>query len=809
MSVMIDSIHHACEFLLGLPRDYLQKQGEWSLQFNPPWPGQTILGTSTCNVMITVIALIVVFLAYRDDGRSMFTRIGLGAMRFLLLAFVLLLLNRPVLTLGQSRTEPSVLAIMIDDSSSMRVPDAGIAPDIQTRLSAVQKLFSDRNGELLTALSRKHNLKLYRFDRAAVPVADLPVSSASNSTLIKRISALKAEGDSTQVLPSILNVAQDLQGQRVAGVVVLTDGRDTPVHDIASDLDKLKSFGVKIYPVAVGSDQQPRNIELQSMQVDDVAFSGDVVNVRAIVRVTGYEPGHLVHLVLKDKKTNTILPGDDGKPAETDVHLADDKPTEVELHWQTSAVGNTDVEVEAVNQPGEIDETDNSRSAMISVLDARISILLVDGSPRWDYRYLKNALLRDKSVAVSCLLASADFNFLQDGNKPLPSSGKGIPGHFPETIEQLMDYDVLVIGDADPHFFSDSQLQLISEFVNRGGGFMMVAGPRWAPQAYRNTPIEGLLPITLSHVESGDPAAMITQGFRPTLTRAGKTAGIYRFFPSITANDAFLKNNLPELFWYCRGITAKPSVGEVLAEHPTDMGPDGHKAPLLVAGRFGGRTLFSAIDDSWRWRYYNDQHVFDSYWVQQLRYLARDHKINQRHLTLSTDQPVYELGAQVRLTLHVMDPALIHQLSAQIRVQIKDSSGQSLRAETLVRQEGNGGETFVGSFTADKPGKFNVQLPPIAAGVDAIESPLEVILPRMELVDPRVDRIQLSRLASETFGKPVELANAASELEAIPSAEKVMPVISGQPLWNAPLSLAIFVLLIGTEWVLRKLNGMA
>ena len=135
------------------------------------------------------------------------------------------------------------------------------------------------------------------------------------------------------MLPSILSVLQDLQGQRVAGLVVLTDGRDTPAHNIADGLDALKNYGAKVYPICVGSDQEPKNIEVQSMELDDVAFKGDVVNVKAMVRGSGYEPNHPIHLVLKDKKTGAILPRKDGQPAETTVTVPDDKPIEVELQW--------------------------------------------------------------------------------------------------------------------------------------------------------------------------------------------------------------------------------------------------------------------------------------------------------------------------------------------------------------------------------------------------------------------------------------------------------------------------------------------
>lgn len=136
-------------------------------------------------------------------------------------------------------------------------------------------------------------------------------------------------------------------------------------------------------------------------------------------------------------------------------------------------------------------------------------------------------------------------------------------------------------------------------------------------------------------------------------------------------------------------------------------------------------------------------------------------------MTLTADQPVYELGQQVRLTLRVIDPGLVRQLPDQIRVEEQDAGGQPVRMENLVRLDGSG-ETFAGSFTADKVGKFTIHLPPIVGGVEMMETGVDVTLPQLELNDPRVDRIQLSRLASETLGKPIELANAIPELQAIP-----------------------------------------
>ena len=821
-------LQHAVERMLGLPADFLHRQGEFAVQFNPAWPAQAVVGAATWNVLLAVLCLALVVWVYTRDGRSRPVRILLGTLRGLLLAVVLVLLNRPVLALTRTRTEPSVLAVLIDDSSSMRVPDVGPEDRPGTRLAAVQQLFAD--GGVLRSVARTHDVRVYKFDRDAAAIADVrhtPADAkgtdakapADVGPAVAAVGKLEPVGDSTQVLPSVLTVLQDLQGQRVAGVVLFTDGRDTPARTAGDAVDQLKNYGVKVYPVAVGSEAAPRNLEMQSMDVDDVAFKGDVVNVRARVRGTGYEGGHAVEVVLKDKRTGATLTDADGKPATKTVRLPDDEAQDVELQWKPAEVGNVDVVCEVVKQPGEIDDGDNARTSPVSVMEAKVSVLYVDGYPRWEYRYLKNEMVRDKSMEISCLLASADADFLQEGTKPLPSTARTASGHFPDSLPELLEYDVIVVGDVDPRYFSDQQLQLISDFVGRGGGFYMIAGPRFAPQAYRNTAIEPLLPVGIARTEVTDPSTPIADGFRPVVTKAGAETSIFRFLTDRDQNDRYLRDDLPLVYWYCRGVTAKPSVGEVLAEHPTDVGPDGRKAPILVAGRFGGRTLFSAIDESWRWRFYTGESTFDTYWVQQLRYLARGRKIGQRRLTFLADQPVYELGQSVRLTLRVIDPTLLKQLPDQIRVDVKDAAGHTVRIEALQRQDagtaapgtpggGGTGDVYTGSFTADAAGRFSVSLPPVAGGVGMMDVPLSVVLPRMELVDPRVDRVQLSRLASETLGKPIALADAAVELPRIPSAAKVLPEVTAEPLWAAPLVLALFVLVIAAEWVLRKVYGM-
>jgi len=809
------------EIILGLPGGFLSRQGHLTLQFNPDWPLERYVGgAAVWNFLLAALSVGLVIYIYRREVRTRGFRVLLGGLRLAILALVLLLLNRPVLTLGQERREPSVLAFLIDDSESMKVPDA-VSTDGKPlqRLNAVLDLLSGSDGELLRRLGAVHDIRIYDFSRGARQIASITGAPQSREAVNDAVSALddlKPRGDATQIVGALTSVLQDVQGQRVAGVVLFTDGRETPSESSPEAVAALKSYGINIYPVAVGTTQMPRNIAVQSVTFEDTAFVDDYTNLHVTLQASGYEPNHPVTLQLmrqitEDGHTASVPVLDDaGNPIVKIVEAPSGDPFDADLQFKPTAadIPVANLVVEAKPEPGEIDDSDNFHPARLQVVDDNISVLYVDGYPRWDYRYLKNSLLRDKTVKLSCLLTSADPDFRQEGsddpNRPQYQNSWRITA-FPDTMDRLLDYDAIIIGDVDPRQFTDAQLQLIADFVSKkGGGLAMVAGPRFSPQGYRNTPIESLLPVIITHAQTDDQTESITAGFHLALTRAARNYPIFRFFPQWADDEELVTEHLQELFWYCHGIMVKPGVGITLAEHPTDLGLDGRKAPILVVGNYGaGRTIFSAIDDSWRWRFYTGESIFNSYWVQQLRFLSRGRKIGQRKLTFTADHDVYELGNQVNIHFEALAPDLVQQLSPPLSVQVIDeATGQPVRRVDLQRMD-SGNSVYTGAFTADRIGQFTMKLPHLTDTDPTLS--LKVVEPQTELRQPQVDTAFLSRLGTVA---PIPLASAAAQLTAIRSAARIIPVDATQPLWNAPLVLVVFALLITVEWIVRKMLGL-
>ena len=216
-----------------------------------------------------------------------------------------------------------------------------------------------------------------------------------------------------------------------------------------------------------------------------------------------------------------------------------------------------------------------------------------------------------------------------------------------------------------------------------------------------------------------------SEGYRVDVTEAGRSLGMFRFFADLDANRRFLEESLQELFWYAPGVSPKPGVAQVLATHPEAQDEAGRPLPLLAVGRYGaGRTLYSGMDSTWRWRYYTGEGAFNTFWVQSLRWLARGRKLGQRTYAFDADRPSYELGGRATLTLDVLDGGLLERLPDTLPVTLRDDDGTAIDRIELRRAQDDPA-TFAGGLDADRPGTFTAELAALP-GEDPATVPITV-----------------------------------------------------------------------------------
>jgi uncharacterized membrane protein len=798
------------EKLLGLERIQLADEGPVSLQFAaPPAPWIMLIGAA--------IAGIVVWFAYRLEPYPRPFRWMLATLRFGVLMTVLFICGQPMLVLRRNHVDPSFVAVLVDRSASMAARDSGIMPAVAdaersappTRWEEASRMLTAPNGGLMHRLGERHRLGMWAFSREAEPIALAGINAADQSEIARNLESTAPIGAGTDVSGAIVQVVNETQGNRVAGIVVVSDGRQTAVNDIEDAVAAALARSIPIHVVAVGSTRLRRDLSVASIWAPEEVFLRDTVAVRYEIEAAGIETSLPVVVELSDVASREVI------ATQTLQAMPQGPPAKGEFPYRPSAAGRRVLQVSVRPCEGEHDLDNNMAQTPITAHDEKIGVLYVEDTPRFEYRYLKNLLLRESAIESSCLLLGATAGFLQEGTRPIR--------RFPQSIEELRPYDVIILGDVDPRgdWLTPVQQSLLVDFVsNQGGGLAFIAGERNMPQRLRQTSLEKLLPVEIDPHFHGRYEEALAEEFRIQLTGEGRTHPIFQ----LTNDPAEPHDNsatMPGLFWYARVLGPQPAAS-VLAIHPNAQSAGG-PVPLAVLGRYGaGRTFYLGSDDLWRWRQDYGEVFYDTFWLQTLHTLARARKLGEgRPWRLETDKGRCEVGEKVQVKLTAAADWPIGDLTSIVS-QVRDAADE-LVGRLDLRSSGPNARVFEGEFRPRRPGPlaFIAEPPAMGAAMRRYTRSISVVAGDVEQRRLEADHEYLQRLARRTGGRFWRLENEPAGAEspdglnaealaaAIPDRSVQIADDIEEPLWDKGVILFFFMTLIGTEWIMRRSAGMA
>ncbi len=558
-----------------------------------------------------------------------------------------------------------------------------------------------------------------------------------------------------------------------------------------------------LFFVGLGNDKPPRDLRLHDLLADDVVFVGDLVNLECKLTAEGFEGPANVRLRLK---------GVTAPVAQQTVTVPKGGGTQsVRLAHRPDKEGEYEYTIEVEPQSGEVNTQNNSLTRTVKVTEEVIRVLLVTAGPSYEFRALKTMLERELNRGeTSEEKSERGFRtVLQEADPAYVDTDKSAERIFPVSRDELFRYDVLILADMNPAFLSPSVMSNIQEFVTvRGGGVVFIAGPKYMPLAFQNTPLATVLPMEFASVQVPEPSQPLTEAFHPRITPLGLASPALQLADSPAQNPKVWQETLEPLYWFVSIGDLRPGV-RVLAEHPTKTGAGGYPLPLITLQLIGaGKVVFHATDETHRWRFRIGDVHFARYWIQTIRYLSRAKLLGtSRGAELTSDRQQYRRGETVRLRVRFLDDRLAPPQDDGVAAVLEREGGRRVNL-TLRRDAANRG-TFEGSAGNLADGKYRVWMATPTLEGQPPRAEFVVSSPPGELARLQMNAAEMRAAAQASGGKFFSYSQADALAASLPKGRQVrIESLPPQPLWNAPILAGAFVVLLTGEWLLRKRWGL-
>ena len=736
----------------------------------PPWAW----------ALVVAVASLLAWLGYFKMSGSLGWRSVLASLLAALLVWIVILLAGPELVLPRERIERDRVVVLVDRSESMLVED-DLPTGESRRRSRDEQLRALLGGsaEAFESIAERHDLAWFGFG------GDVSTLSIEDGSAIPSLGG--ADRPRTRIGRSIASALDAAQGASISSIVLLSDGRsdDPPSREL---LRRLGEEGIQVFAVPLGSGEPLGDLAVREVEAPVRAFMRDEIPVEVRLASSGSRGFEGVEVRLVDEATGEVLATRtvDRDSMEGPIVLAAKPERAGTLRWR--------VEVSSGEASGDLVAENDARSFEVEVVDRPLRVLYIDGYPRWEYRYLKNLLVREPSIESSVMLVSADRDFAQEGNLPL--------ARLPRSPEEFAAYDLLVLGDVPAGFFSPEQQEMMRELVAaRGAGLLVIGGPRFAPRSWEGTPLAEMLPFSgpLALASIDRDVSMRPSESARRLGVLGWAADEAGGFPEEVSEQ---QTQWARLRW-AQAIDPdrlKPAA-ETLAE--SEAGE-----PLLVRMRYGaGQSMHLATDETWRWRYGRGETLQERFWIPLLRLLGRDAIASGGSaIRLRAAPASLALGDRATIELEIEDARALDFDLASVAVSIEQDGARVGEIDLPRTADG----LHAAAWAPESTGTFTMRIAEselLRLGAAGAECQIEVVRPDDEWRTPEADHEALRALAESTGGAVVDPvpASLATLPSRLPDRSVVVPIPIVEPIWSSPLALIVALLLLSAEWIGRRM----
>jgi hypothetical protein len=662
---------------------------------------------------------------------------------------VLMIFFEPVLTVvTRSETPPRVI-VMIDDSRSMQLVDGE-----GDRAETVEQVL---NNDLFSTLQRQNKLTVIRFAGEADMLTDFSPDT------------FQLQGPATNIDAAIKKVREIRESENISLGILISDGNyntgPRPIYEA-------EQIGIPIYTVGIGDSLEQKDVLISRVLANEIAYLDTESPVDVRVRSTGYA-GERVAVTLSDE--NRVI------GEETITLIEGTADYEISFSFQPEDEGTKRLTVRVEELPGEVTYENNLQSFFVRIIDRRMRVLVLAGSPSQDVVFLRRTLESDETVDVSLSVQGIDGSFI--GDEPAD--------------QRLREADLIILAGFPTSDSPSGLVNMVREIIEQQNKplFFMESSHTDARR------IDSVLPVVTERTMPNE---------RQTFVHVPDEFTPHSIFRAGDEHMDVAWHTLPPIFRTMNRYSVRPG-SEIIMTHRMQNIP--LDDPFLVLRSVGGSKSAAMLGYGvWRWRMMgrgpiNGEQIFDNLIINLVQWLTTEEDQDRVRITSSKEQ--YHTGESIEFAGQVYDEQYRPLPNADIRVAVR-SENQTF--ETILSPRGHG--RYEGRLNPLPEGNYVYEGIAQYEGIDIGKDEGQFMVGELNLEfrDTRMNVGVMRQIAAVSGGSYIH-SNEQDKLgEILRKIDSHVPRIETQSadfqIWSLPAALIMMILFFSIEWFLRKRNGM-
>lgn len=708
--------------------------------------------------LVVLLLSIAAFLAAAYVYRQTLPPVPQGTRRFLAIlrgvaiSLILLFIFEPVLNISRTILQPGVLAVLIDQSKSMSIKDRAIDRLVQLRQVLSSSILPDAAADA--------EIRYYRFGVNAAHTREV-----NPDTML-------LQDDATNISSALRLVGDEKEQLNIRSILILSDGNYNLGQNPRYEADRL---GIPIFSIGIGDSTEQKDVRISRVLTNEIVYNDSEVPVDVTIHSSGYE-GERVSVVLSDGTREM-----DRQQVQLGAGV---REYAIRLMYVAEGEGAKKYSVRVESLPGELTAENNRRNFLVRVLKRKVEVFVLAGGPSADLTSFKQVLAEEKHFTIKSFTQRVSGSFYE-GNVRSAS---------------LDSADCIVMIGFPTLVTPSSVLDNLVSVINRTSKPVMFIEGKAVDEGRLKT-FASMLPFTYGDGSGAE---------RLVFVQPNEKFAIHPVLASESDGSVNNWKKLPPIFQKTRAYRANPEA-TVLAFSTPGSVPSNE--PIILLRNINRQKTIAVLGYGlWRWRLMaqgtaETEDSYRTFVTNSIRWLAtRD---DNKQVRVETQKQFYVQGEAVEFLGQVYDPTFSPVPNADVQVNV-ESHGRNFEVQLRSALHGRYEGKLEGLPEGDYTYRASATLSAQPLGDD--QGRFTVGELNMEYQETRMNVQLLRQLAEESGGEflPVERIEELKSIFGKREFFRAREVVKTErvELWNWRYGLLILILLLATEWFIRKRSGM-